>query len=42
MKQNMRRLLRRESENHPDCRIAFLVRYLGFNELITQAPMFNE
>jgi hypothetical protein len=42
MKQNMPRLLRQESEAHPDCRVAFLVRNLGFNQLITQAPMFDE
>ncbi len=42
MKRNMRSVLRIESQQRPDCRIAFLNRRFGFDKLIAHAPQFDE
>ncbi|MEJ2426307.1 MAG: hypothetical protein P8101_17980 [Candidatus Thiodiazotropha sp.] len=42
MKRNMRSVLRIETLERPECRIAFLNRRFGFDQLITRTPLFDE
>ena len=42
MKTGIAALLRAEAQAQPRCRIAFMMRHLGFENLILRAPVFAE